>query len=152
LSCPSRADILLTTVDGLGVGIITTGTSSAHIHVMLQLFADGLLFIIQQVLGEEQIATEGKGEGEHTMLGVGTGHPIIVELGVLHATIDGLGVLHVTVDDTLHVTTDGLDVMQVTTELELVTLQVATDGPGGFELVTDCEYTLNSDMSISVNV
>tara|TARA_R110000764_G_scaffold233975_1_gene327583 strand:+ start:419 stop:679 length:261 start_codon:yes stop_codon:yes gene_type:complete len=57
---------------------------------MLQLFADGLLFIIQQVLGEEQIATEGEGEGEHTMLGVGTGHPITVGLCVLHATIDGL--------------------------------------------------------------
>ncbi len=43
---------------------------------MLQLFADGLLVIIQPVLGEEQIATEGKGEGEHTTLGVGTEHPI----------------------------------------------------------------------------
>ena len=47
---------------------------------------------------------------------------------------------------------DGLDVLQITVDDAHDTLQVATDGLGGFELVTDCEYTLNSDMSISVNV
>jgi|MGYP003626287314 hypothetical protein len=34
---------------------------------------------------------------------------------------------------------DGLDVLQITVDDAHDTLQVATDGLGGFELVTDCE-------------
>ena len=71
---------------------------------------------------------------------------------VLHTTGD---VLHTT-DDVLQITGDVLhttdDVLQITGDGVHDTLHATIDELAGVELGTVCEYTLNSDMSVSVKV
>ena len=82
------------------------------------------------------------------------GEGVVLHIVVGDMQWDILGVTHCEVDGDVHVlvlhTTD--DVLQITGDEVHDTLHLTIDELAGVELGTDCEYTLNPDMSVSVKV
>ena len=157
----------LTSSFGVGVGVMPgpdTGTITgsmtavpnglAHVTDVshMHLNGEGVVLHITDDVSHMHL------NGEGVVLHIVVGDMQWDILGVTHCEVDGdvyVLVLHTT-DDVLQITGDEVhttdDVLQITGDEVHDTLHATIDELAGVELGTDCEYTLNPDMSVSVKV